>query len=158
MDPTKIFAELARGFCNWCENAQPAAQRDSQAVSWLCRLYAAALDLPETGPENSDDGPDIPEHLLERAKTNLAPFNGWYYREYFDPDPGLNDESGLGDIGDDLLDTYKDIHAGLLLFEQGQLANALWHWAFCHRNHWGRHAAGAIHALHGLSISRQGPM
>lgn len=112
--------------------------------------------LPEVGCETSDDGlPDIPAQMLDQAKSNLAAFNGWYYREYFDPDPLLRDESGLGDIGDDMLDIYKDVRAGLLLFDAGQTADALWHWSFLHRIHWGRHAVGAIFALHCLSISKQ---
>ena len=128
---------------------------DTQAASWLCRLYAAALALPELGPENSDGLPDPPPGLLECAKNNLVSFNGRYYREYFNPAASLNDESVVGDIGDDLLDTYKDIRAGLLLFERGEITEALWHWAFLHRIHWGRHAVGAIFALHCLSIGAQ---
>jgi hypothetical protein len=146
------FAEIARGFCASCENS---AVSDTQAASWLCQLYSAALALPEVGPENSDGLPDLPSALLERAKKNLAGFNGRSYREYFNPDSSLNDESVMGDIGDDLLDTYKDIRAGLLLFERGETTEALWHWAFLHRIHWGRHAVGAIFALHCLSIGAQ---
>ena len=146
------FAEIARGFCASCENTTVT---DTQAASWLSRLYAAALALPEVEPENSDGLPDLPPGLLERAKNNLASFNGRYYREYFNPDASLNDESVVGDIGDDLLDTYKDIRAGLLLFERGETTEALWHWAFLHRIHWGRHAVGAIFALHCLSIGAQ---
>jgi len=44
---------------------------------------------------------------------------------------------------------------GLLLYEQGQTAEAVWQWVFLHRVHWGRHAVGAIFALHCLSISKQ---
>ena len=146
------FAEIARGFCSLCENV---AVSDIQAASWLCQLYAAALVLPEVGSENSDGLPDLPPSLLERAKNNLAGFNGRYYREYFNPDVSLGDESVVGDIGDDLLDIYKDIRAGLLLFERGETKEALWHWAFLHRIHWGRHAVGAIFALHCLSIGAQ---
>lgn len=54
----------------------------------------------------------------------------------------------LGDVGDDLLDTYKDVKAGCLLCEQGRLPLALWHWSLMHRIHWGKHAVGALAALH----------
>jgi hypothetical protein len=43
-----------------------------------------------------------------------------YYREYFDPDPLLDDEACMGDVGDDLIDTYQDIRSGLLLFERAK--------------------------------------
>ena len=143
------FAEIARGFCASCENTSVS---DIQAASWLCQLYAAALTLPEVEAENAGDLPDLPPDLLERAKKHLAGFNGRYYREYFNPDSSLNDESVMGDIADDLLDTYKDIRTGLLLFDRGDTTEALWQWTFLHRTHWGRHAVGAIFALHCLSI------
>ena len=54
----------------------------------------------------------------------------------------------MGDVGDDLLDTYKDIKAGCQLVDQGCPADALWHWSFMHRIHWGKHAVGALSALY----------
>ncbi len=60
----------------------------------------------------------------------------------------------MGDAGDDLLDAYKDIKGGLILFDQGQTAEAAWHWAYLQRTHWGRHAVGAIFALHCMSLSK----
>ena len=66
----------------------------------------------------------------------------------------LDEESGMGDIGDDMLDIYKDIKAGCLLFERGEWTEAVWQWSFLHRIHWGRHAVGALFALHCLSISK----
>jgi Domain of unknown function (DUF5063) len=149
------FAEIARGFCSWCESSILEEEADTQAASWLCKLYAAALTLPEVNSESSDDLPDIPPLLLERTKKNLAHFNGRYYREYFSPDPTLNDEPVMGDIGDDLLDIYKDIRPSLFLFEQGEATEAVWYWRFLHNIHWGRHAVGAIFALHCLSIGVQ---
>jgi hypothetical protein len=106
------------------------------------------------GPENEDGLPELPPEALAAAKSNLGAFSGRYYREVFDPDPTLDEEPVVGDIGDDLLDTYKDIRAGLVLFDRGEANEALWHWAFLHRIHWGRHAVGAIYALHCLAISR----
>jgi Domain of unknown function (DUF5063) len=146
------FAEIARGFCSWCESSTLEGEADAQAASWLCKLYAAALTLPDVNSESSDDLPDIPLLLLERTKKNLASFNGRYYRECFNPDPSLSDEPVIGDIGDDLLDIYKDIRPGLVLYDSGETTEAIWYWRFLHNVHWGRHAAGAIFALHCLSI------
>jgi hypothetical protein len=146
------FAEIARGFCLWCESPTPGAATDSKAAAWLCRLYAAALGLPKVGAENSDGLPDLPPEGLQRATANLARWNSAYYREFYDPHPHLSDEPVVGDIGDDLLGTYKDIRAGLLLYERGAERDALWHWSFLHQVHWGRHAVGAIFALHCLAI------
>ncbi len=148
------FAETARAFCDWCENLVPGPEVNSQAASWLCRLYCAALTLPKVQPDGSDGPPDPPAASMARVKENLAIFRGWYYREYFDPDPTRNDESGMGDIGDDLHDTYKDVRAGLVLYDQGRVTDAAWQWAFGHRVHWGRHAVGALFALHCMAISK----
>ncbi|KQV78337.1 hypothetical protein ASC87_12155 [Rhizobacter sp. Root1221] len=123
---------------------------------WLSQLNASAIGLPEVESDNEDGLPDLPDEPFAKARSNLACFNGWHYREFFDPDPTLEDPPCMGDVGDDLLDTYKDIKSGLLLFERGAVTEALWHWSFLHRVHWGRHAVGAMLALHCLCISRRG--
>ena len=148
------FAEVALGFCTWCEGSSLGGEKELSTATWLSKLYAAALSLPDVGPENEDGLPSIPEGVLAKARSNLAYFNGWYYREFFDPDPTVEEDPVMGDVGDDLLDTYKDIKAGLLLFERGAGADALWHWSFLHRIHWGRHVVGALFALHTMSISK----
>ena len=149
------FAEVARGFCAWCEGSSLGVEKEASAAAWLSKLYAAALALPTVESESEEGLPNLPEAALAKARGNLACFNGWYYREFFDPDPTLEEEPVMGDVGDDLLDTYKDIKAGCLLFERGEATEALWHWSFLHRIHWGRHAVGALFALHCLSLSRQ---
>lgn len=154
--PTSVhaFVEAAHTFCSWCEGHSLGAEKEVALAALLARLYAAALVLPEVGPENEEGLPDLPETALVNAKANLAYFNGWYYREFFDPDPTLEDESVMGDIGDDVLDIYRDVKAGCLLYERGETAEALWHWSFLHRFHWGRHAVGALFALHCLCIAK----
>lgn len=151
----EAFSQVARGFCGWCEGENLGPEPEVAAAAWLCRLYAAALALPRTESRNSEDQPDLPAIEFARAKSNLAQFNGYYYREYFDPHPLLDDASVMGDVGDDLLDTYADVRRGQYLFERGEPGPALWHWSFLHRIHWGRHAVGAVFALHCLSISRR---
>lgn len=147
------FATTARGFCDWCEGA-PDPDAERSAAYWLARLYADALHLPQVGPENDCGIPAPPADALDKAKAKLSPFWGWYYREVLDPAPELSDEPGMGDLGDDLMDIYRDIRAGLVLFDEGRVNDALWHWSFMHRNHWGQHATGALWALHRMSISK----
>ena len=147
------FAETARGFCVWCESG--GGLSDVQAATWLCRLYGQALALPPVAPENAEGLLDIPPDTLARAAANLSDFNGRYYRKVFDPDPTLDEPPVVGDLGDDLIDTYRDIRRGLLLFDRGETVDALWHWSFLHRIHWGRHCVGALQGLHGLSLSQE---
>lgn len=148
------FANLARGYCAWCEGVDLGSEQEFQAAFWLASLYAAALGLPAVSSDNNDDLPVLPHAEFDRAKTNLSPFNGWYYRECFDPDPTLDEPTGMGDVGDDLLDIYKDLKAGLVVFDGGDSNDASWHWSFLHRIHWGRHAVGAMFALHCMHISK----
>lgn len=152
MEPATVlavdeFAHVARGFCDWCEGAVSLAPADVTASVWLAKLHAAALTLPDVEPENEDGLPELPAKAAALAKKAFAEFDGLYYREYFDPNPSLADESVVGDVGDDLGDTYKDVRAGLLLYDGGKRAEALWFWSFLHRIHWGRHAVGALFAL-----------
>jgi hypothetical protein len=148
------FSILARGFCAWCEGASLGKEPEKAAVIWLAKLYAAGLTLPKVESDSSEDLPTIGAESLGRARQNLSHFAGRYYREYYDPDPTLDEGSVMGDIGDDLLDTYQDIRRGLILFDADQPLEALWHWEFLYRVHWGRHAVGAMFALHCLFISK----
>jgi hypothetical protein len=148
------FADLARGYCGWCEGHSFKPNPEAQASRWLSRLYASALSLPPRECENENGPPDLPAAELAQAESNLAPFMGWYYRECFDPHPYLNDEPVMGDVGDDLLDVYKDIKRGLVLFEAGDINDSLWYWSFLHKIHWGRHAVGGLFALHCMHISK----
>jgi hypothetical protein len=147
------FAQIARRFCAWWE-APALVGADRQVAAWLCELYAAGLGLPDVGTDYACAFPEIPADRMESARKNLSLYSGWYYREYNDPNPILDDESGMGDVGDDLLDTYLEIARGLLHFDNGSVHEALWHWSRMHRDHWGKHAVGALVALHCMSVSR----
>lgn len=149
------FAQLAGGFCAWCEGVSLGEDCEASAAGWLSRLYSAAIELPSHGPENKEDAPQVPVEKMERSKSNLSHFNGMYYREFFDPDSSLREEPVLGDVGDDMLDTYSDIRSGLLCFDRGEIDEALWYWSYLHRIHWGRHAVGALFALHCFSVSKR---
>ena len=126
------FAELARDFCVWCERAPIEDKPEHHASIWLSELHAAALSLPQAAPETDEVFPDLPESLLVQVKSNLARFNGMYYREFFDPDPLLDNEMCMGDVGDDLLDTYLDLKRGLNWFDNGSQTGAIWHWSSHH--------------------------
>ena len=66
------FADLALGYCAWCEGSSLGADRDAIATAWLSKLYAAALALPEVEPDNSEGLPDIPEEVLAKAIIDPA--------------------------------------------------------------------------------------
>jgi Domain of unknown function (DUF5063) len=150
----QVFTKLASGFCSWCESDSLGVRREAHAAVWLARLHAAALELPEIDGDDGNEMPEIPAPQHQAAERNLGAFNGWYYRTVFNPAPTLDEEPVMGDIGDDLMDTYKDIKIGSLLADQGRIEEAIWQWSFMHRVHWGKHAVGALAALHALDSER----
>jgi len=145
------FSELASAFCGWCESDSFPERPENAAAVWLARLHAAALVLPVVSCDDDDRLPELPQSLLDRVAGNLSYFSGMYYRKVFDPSPLLTEMPVLGDIGDDILDTYKDIREGVVLVAAGRPQEALWHWRFLHSVHWGRHAVSALAALHAIS-------
>lgn len=152
---TQAFANLANEFCAWCEDPGTGRAHELQAAAWLARLHAAALELPESDGDNEEGLPELPEAQLAAAQRNLNTYAGRYYRTVFDCTPTNSDEPVMGDVGDDLLDTYKDIKAGTVLYQQNRAKEALWHWSFMHRVHWGKHALGALAALHAQQTGRE---
>lgn len=155
MDAGLEFAALAEEFCRWCENGEtlPTQELAEQTSRYLARLQAAVLLLhPE--PEYAEL-PLLSPQVRRKVELKFADFSGMYYRECWDPDPQSDEEPSLAEVAEDVLDVYDDLRAGVCMQQAGQTAQALWHWWFCHRVHWGRHAVGGLLALQCLWISRQ---
>ena len=152
----QAFSRLASGFCAWCESDSLGARGETHAAVWLAKLHAAALELPEIDGDDGNEMPVIPALQLQAAARNLAAFNGWYYRTVFDPSPTLDEEPVMGDVGDDLMDTYKDIKVGSLLAAENRIEEAIWQWSFTHQIHWGKHAVGALAALQAFATQSSG--
>jgi hypothetical protein len=142
------FAQLAAEFCRWCESGAPGESPARAISQWFARLYAEGLQLSEV--EAEDGAPQNLAADTSKVEAALIHLRGYHYREIFDPDPRLDEEPCVGDIGDDLLEVYRDIRRGLEIYRQGFPQAAEWEWAFNFRIHWGRHVAAALLALHGL--------
>ncbi len=145
------FAEAAAEYCAWCEGRTGSELEEARAaLRHLSRLYLLAQGLREV-----EDAPEVEvDHLNDAAwrsayeRFAALPFS--YYASIFDPRSILTGEPEVetGDLGDDLADVYRDLSNGRSLFRAGHTEAAEWEWAWSFRNHWGRHAASAIHALH----------
>ena len=144
--PVNDFARMAAAFCAWCESGTLGSNPEFQMSRWFSQLYAGGLLLIEVPAE--EDAPE--EYLVETTtgEATISQLRGYYYREALDPNPMQSEELGIGDLGDDLLDIYKDIKRGLSLYELGYPKAAEWEWAFHFRVHWGRHATAGLLALH----------
>ncbi len=146
------FILAARNYVAWCESPHIDDDPDEfrlATLSRLAELYAAAQGLPDVP---ADDGPDVPEEerpgLRDELMANLAPMPFQLYWETLDP-TNLSeiDNTGCGDIFDDLLDIHSNISDGLWLLDQGYRNDAIWNWRLLYF-HWGEHAINAMRALH----------
>ena len=150
MDPVARFVLAARDFVAWCEGH--ASSMDAlSALRLLSELYAAALHLPEPATEELLDedlgGVTREEWKVVYARAGkLLPLG--LYGMVDDPLVVPAEEPVLGDLADDVADTYRDVAGALRAFDAGHTAEALWEWRFGLRSHWGGHVTGALVALH----------
>lgn len=73
--------------------------------------------------------------MLDRF-SNL-PVNGYW--DVFDPLLEAEKEPVWNSLADDLADIYQDIKEDLVLFDAGQVEEAVWQWRFHFLIHWGKH-------------------
>jgi hypothetical protein len=149
--PLRQFAALARDFCAWCEDGSNVERSDADVAKWLARLHVHALELTNVPVDFEGDWPELLDEDVARVKCNLGAFMGYYYRVVFDPDPTIDDAPVIGDVGDDLLDTYSDVKRGLMVYGLDGQQGAGWYWSYMHRIHWGQHVVGALAALNGAA-------
>jgi hypothetical protein len=72
-----------------------------------------------------------------------------YYWEVFTPTKIESERDPVcGDLFDDFMDIYGDLIQGLWLYERGHIEAAVFSWRQMFGIHWGRHAVGALNALH----------
>ncbi len=147
LDPTQKFASAARDFCDWVEGVPgEAAEEARKAQRHLVRLYQAALDLPDRFEEFDARRVSDDEWDAIYRRFGAMPFN--YYASTFDPHNLDGEQRSMSDLADDLADIWRDIKVGLAAFDLGHTDAATWEWKEHFWWHWGRHAAGAIYALH----------
>ena len=155
----EAFAEQARTFCRWATGEDGAPMTIPAAVRSVSSLYAAALELPPPftkgmSGEVADVEPTEGSLALVIARASKLPVQ--IYWEIFDPITDAPEEPVAGSLVDDLGDIYRDVARGLVLFESGEHAEALWQWGFNFRIHWGGHATGALRAMHAY-LTKEAP-
>lgn len=103
------------------------------------------MDLPNVEPKNSE----IASFDIALPQINIDQYDRYW--KVFDP-YNLEEPVSMSLI-DDILDIYKDVKEGILLYERSEQIEAIWHWKFQFEIHWGRHAINAICALHSAIYS-----
>ena len=138
------FVIVAVSFCDFIESCSTYNEKKTlmKFLRILSQLYAEALVLPIVEPKE--------EHLVDRdfplPKVDFKNHN--VYTEMFNP--YLDKMPVSGCLDDDILDIYRDIKSGLILYEQGKHTEAIWEWKVGFEIHWGEHATSAIRALHSI--------
>jgi hypothetical protein len=155
MDTVAKFAAEASLFREWAaRGTDTGADAARNALVHITRLYLAALDLPPASSNELENDRDVDakrvspqERLAVRDAAGRIPLG--YYSEVFNPlDPLPTEDPVVGAIYDDIEDIYSDVVYGLRSYEAGHQALAVWEWVFHFQIHWGKHATGAIRALH----------
>jgi len=152
-DAVAHFAAEAVRFREWARDGSDTGEAAVRnALIRIGTLYLAGLQLPPEWSDELADAPDaegIPRHersAIDRSVAARLPFSA--YARVFDPFTLPPEEPVVGTISDDIADIYGDVVGGLLEYEAGRTAQALWEWAFQLQEHWGRHATDAMYALH----------
>lgn len=110
----------------------------------LLDLYSKALYLPDVEPENdeiSDIKLSVPQILFDEYDHYWKVFNPYHL-----------DEPVGASLSDDILDIYKEVKRGVILYEKNEYEEAIWEWKFNFEIHWGNHAVDAIRALHSAKL------
>ncbi|MBR7747363.1 DUF5063 domain-containing protein [Undibacterium baiyunense] len=152
--PLKNFAEVARKFCAWAETQPVSTENEVKtAIELLANLSSAILATSNLGFGEDLEGERISdeEWRVTYNRFGFLPFN--YYSTFFNPANVGKEEPVIGDLADDLADIYRDLKAGFWLYDRGHVKEAVWEWRQSFQTHWGRHATGALYALHAWSTN-----
>ncbi|MDQ2732380.1 MAG: DUF5063 domain-containing protein [Armatimonadota bacterium] len=147
------FVESAEAFCSLIEQHQSltAAEFVCQSAPCLAELYRAAVLLSLWPVET--DTEDLIEDAVSTEQAQAVDRgigqklgSACLYWEVFDP----REESDpvVGDLGDDLADIYREVKNGLAAFNKGPANEAIGHWQWGFRFHWGDHVVDALRVMH----------
>jgi hypothetical protein len=143
----RAFRELAERFCRWAEAASSNPETDALvALRLVAGLYGQALQLPEVQPDS--DTIDRSQLGARTVYDRFAQLPIRHYTMVFDPLADPPEEPVTADLADDLRDIYADLTEGLRYYSAGRPGDAVFAWRTSFAFHWGRHALGALYALH----------
>ena len=159
------MAKAAASYCGWIESlpmltpeerksrevsdAYPTRTREARAQLLAVMTAASRLEAVDPpGDEESDYG--VSSAAWQEVYKRTGALDLGHYRDCpYGED--LTDEllPSLGDVSDDLTDIWKDLKTGLLMWNEGKHASAVWEWHFQFTCHWGSHAVDALRQIQG---------
>jgi Domain of unknown function (DUF5063) len=147
LEEVEEFLDSAISYCEFVENYMVNNDKEklTQLLISISSLYTLAMSLPKVEPNDTeiyDIKFDVPDVKFEKNDTYWMVF-----------EPYTAEEPLCGSLSDDLIDIYKDLKEGVLLYQSDEQVEAIWHWKFNFEIHWGRHAVNAMRALHSINFS-----
>lgn len=152
----EAFVRIGRRFVEFVDSSDDLSAGDflRELQPLLVNLYATGLALGSGDPDDTADLPDSLtgddwQALYRRLGAQLRGYDDYAF--VFEPHE-LSATPVVGSLSDDVADIYLELRNGFTLFDEGKPGEAAWEWRFGFDNHWGRHAAHAIYALHTLHV------
>lgn len=143
MDSINHFYKKSKEFTLFLsENKRFELNNCKNYILNLLDIYSLALELPDVEPD-TDFVKDI---KIDDLYINFGEFDA-YWETY---NPKECDEAVCGSLTDDFFSIYKELKVGILLFEQNEFNEAIWHWKWSFENHWSYHAVDALRALNNI--------
>jgi len=156
-DETKPILWSARRYCSFLETtAKTETEFLEEVEGLLLDLYKAGTTVRWPTLHHERDfrhvvSKDHLDSVFHKIGARIG--SDRVYWEVFDPFDHEDHDPVCGDLVDDLGDIYQDVKRALLIFELDTPAareDAIWQLKFGFENHWGRHAIGALTAVHHL--------
>lgn len=128
-DPVAGFAAVAERYVTWAEGPNAGTPADVRhAVVLLLDLLRVALELPARTPGDRD-----PIHRTHAEWQAIHKTFSWLPVQYYwttDPLTEGPEQLMTGDLCDDLADILCDLKPPLILYREGEIDTACWHWKF----------------------------
>ena len=151
MNDTPTIAVARRFLVLVLEGVPPT---DATLARALDELALAYHDTPEGEPTDDDaDNGRATDDYPQRYKHLGARFPEYGYYPVVDPSGAVDQEIGLNDAIDDLVDIARDLGEAVWRFEHFGAADAHWHFKFDYQIHWGKHLRELSYYLY-TKISR----
>lgn len=141
------FVERARIYCNLIESAWPydLMERCRRLAQALAAVYLAGFFLPDVEPSRER------AESLRVQVPGQWPGMGRFEHYWLIYNPYERNDVVGNSLSDDLLDIYKDLRRGMMIYDRGtedSVIDAIWTWRFDFLTHWGMHATNALKVLH----------
>ena len=143
--PVVGFVDAARRYCAWARSGDVDG---GEVERLLAELVFEIQRVPNVEGDDGDGHPEVPHPEWAAVFRRMQAIRPRTYSLVFDPHAAPEEDPILHSLADDLADVYRDLQLGNLLWEDGRQAEAAWQWRFHWSSHWGRHATGALYALH----------